>query len=100
MHILAVSRPMLDQDGLLMLSLSLLGPLGAILWPSGGHFWPIMCLLVLSFSFLYMLLPSWVYLVSIWAILGPTCGHFEPQDLVKMALTWPQVRFKMTHDSP
>ena len=53
MHILAVGRNMLDQDGLLMLSLSILGPLGAILGPSGGHFWAIF---VLSWGHLWVMM--------------------------------------------
>ena len=55
MHILAVGRPMMDQDDLLMFFSTILGSLGAILGPSGGHFWVI---LVLSWGDLWVMMPS------------------------------------------
>ena len=55
MYILAVGRPMMDQDGLLMFVSTILGSLGAILGPSGGHFGAI---LVLSWGDLWVMMPS------------------------------------------
>ena len=48
MHILAVGRSMMDQDGLLMFVFFILGPLGAILGSSGGNVWAILALVLAS----------------------------------------------------
>ena len=100
---------MMDHDGLLMFFSTILGSLGAILGPSGGHFWAI---LVLSWGDLwFMMVPRWsvdgfmmpsmasncvswfffVFFVHVEAILclcGPSWGLLGVILGCKIASTW------------